>query len=196
MAMRRQGGQIAGMTLTQYAAHRGMTLSGVQKARDHGRIVLHPDGSVDVAASDALIVQATDPSQQRKGHGGGEQKPVPPAAVEAVTETLREQGLPVPQVGGGMTFLQARTANEVLKAQERRMKLLKLKGDVVDRAKAESLVFGLARQERDAWISWPARVAAMMAAEFGADTHAMQVALDRHVREHLAAMSAVSLRVG
>jgi hypothetical protein len=44
-------------------------------------------------------------------------KPVPEAAVGAVRDTLRESGEPVS--AGGMTFMQARTANEVLKAQER-----------------------------------------------------------------------------
>ena len=42
------------------------------------------------------------------------------------------------------------TANEVLKAQERKMRLQKLKGELVDRARAIALVFRLARQERDA----------------------------------------------
>lgn len=51
-------------------------------------------------------------------------RPVP-AAAGAVSETLREQGLPPPATAGGMTYLQARTANEVLKAQERKMRLAK-----------------------------------------------------------------------
>ena len=37
------------------------------------------------------------------------------AAVEAVRETLRESGEPAP-AAGNMTFVQARTANEVIKA--------------------------------------------------------------------------------
>ena len=93
-----------------------------------------------------------------------------------------EQGLPA---AGGMTFLQARTANEVLKAQERRLRLQQLKGELVDRARAVSLVFRLARDERDAWSGWPARIAAVLAAELGCDTHHLQTVLDRHVREHL-----------
>jgi hypothetical protein len=59
-----------------------------------------------------------------------------------------------------MTFMQARTANEVLKAQERRLRLQQMKGELVDRAKAVAQVFRLAREERDAWVNWPARVAA------------------------------------
>ena len=76
-------------------------------------------------------------------------------------ETLREHGEPV--TAGAMTFMQARTANEVLKAQERRLRLQQIKGELVDRAKAVAQVFRLARDERDAWVNWPARVAAMMA---------------------------------
>ena len=48
-------------------------------------------------------------------------KPVPEAALGAVRDTLREHGEPI--AAGAMTFMQARTANEVLKAQERRVRL-------------------------------------------------------------------------
>ena len=44
---------------------------------------------------------------------------------------------------GGMTFMQARTANEVLKAQERRVRLQRMKGELVDRAKASRRCSGL-----------------------------------------------------
>ena len=67
--------------------------------------------------------------------------------------------------------MQARTANEVLKAQERGSGCSSMKGELVDRAKAVAQVFRLARDERDAWVNWPARVAAMMAAELEVDQH-------------------------
>ena len=51
-------------------------------------------------------------------------------------------------------------ANEVLKAQTARVRLQKMKGEVVDRARATAMVFDLARRERDAWLNWPPRVAA------------------------------------
>ena len=108
----------AGMSEREYAAHAGISRGAVQKARASGRLVLHADGSIDAAASDARRAQATDPSMQRGRHEPS-LRPVPEAAVGAVSETLREQGLPAPAVAGGMTYLQARTANEVLKAQER-----------------------------------------------------------------------------
>jgi hypothetical protein len=172
-----------GMSERAYAAHAGISRGAVQKARASGRLVLHADGSIDVEASDARRAQATDPAKQRNHKPP--MRPVPDTAVGAVSETLREQGLSTPTTAGGMTYLQARTANEVLKAQERKMRLAKLKGELVDRARAVSLVFRLARMERDAWAGWPARVAAMMAADLGIGAHDLQTVLEGHVRQHL-----------
>ncbi|WP_132953034.1 hypothetical protein [Rhodovulum bhavnagarense] len=173
-----------GMSERQYAAHVGLSRGAIQKAKTAGRLVLHEDGSIDAAASDKRRLETTDPSKTRKAPAP-KLKPVPEAAVAAVGDTLREQGLSAPAVGGGTTFLQAKTANEVLKAQERRIRLQKLKGELVDRARAETLMFWLARDERDAWVTWPARVAALMAAELGTETAAMQKVLEAHVRAHL-----------
>ena len=64
-----------------------------------------------------------------------------------------------------------------------------LKGELVDRARATALVFRLAREERDAWVNWPARVAALMAAELGLEAHPMQKTLETHVRAHLAELA-------
>jgi hypothetical protein len=179
-----------GMSERAYAAHAGVSRGAVQKARASGRLVLLPDGSIDAEASDARRAQATDPSMQR-GRQQPALRPVPDAAVGAVAEILRDQGLPAPAAAGGMTYLQARTANEVLKAQERKMRLQTLKGELVDRARATALVFRLARQERDAWAGWPARVAALMAADLGVGAHVMQTLLETHVRQHLGELAEV-----
>ncbi len=185
-----------GMSERQYAAHVGLSRGAIQKAKAAGRLVLHEDGSINAAASDRLRAEATDPSKTRKAPAP-KLKPVPEAAVSAVGDTLREQGMAAPISGGGTTFLQAKTAHEVLKAQERRIRLAKLKGELVDRDRATALVFRLAREERDAWVNWPARVAALMAAELTVscseavghevtiETAAMQKVLEAHVRAHL-----------
>ena len=178
-----------GMSEREYARHAGVSRGCVQKARSSSRLVLHADGSINAAASDALRVQATDPSKQRGRHATFT-KSVPQEAVGAVADTLRDQGMPA-STAGGLTFLQARTANEVMKAQLRRIELAKKKGELVDRARTTALVFRLARQERDTWIGWPSRVAALMATELGVSTHAMQTVLEKHVREHLVSLSEI-----
>jgi hypothetical protein len=163
------------------ARHIGVSETAVRRAEKAGRIRREPDGAWDLARVKALWASNTDRAQQRRQHGA--MKPVPEAALGAVRDTLRESGEPVS--AGGMTFMQARTANEVLKAQERRVRLQRMKGELVDRAKAVAQVFRLARDERDAWINWPARVAAVMAAELEVDQHRLHNVLERQVREHL-----------
>ena len=192
-----------GMSERQYAARVGLSRGAIQKAKAAGRLVLHEDGSIDAAASDRLRAEATDPSKTRKPPAP-KLKPVPEAAVAAVGDTLREQGLSAPAVGGGTTFLQAKTANEVLKAQERRIRLQKLKGELVDRARAETLMFRLARDERDAWVTWPARVAALMASELTAalgdacevEAALMQKVLEAHVRAQLDSLAEIRPGLG
>ncbi|SFC90596.1 hypothetical protein [Tropicimonas isoalkanivorans] len=192
-----------GMSERQYAAHVGLSRGAIQKAKAADRLVLHEDGSIDAAASDRLRAEATDPSKTRKAPAP-KLKPVPEAAVAAVGDTLREQGLSAPAVGGGTTFLQAKTANEVLKAQERRIRLSRLKGELVDRARAETLMFRLARDERDAWVTWPARVAALMASELTAalvdayevEAALMQKVLEAHVRAQLDSLAEIRPGLG
>jgi hypothetical protein len=187
-----------GMSEREYAARAGLSRGAIQKAKTAGRLVLHADGSIDPEASDARRATATDPSKQRGAPApapAAKLKPVPNAALSAVGDTLRENGLPPPATGGA-TFLQAKTANEVLKSQERRLKLQKLKGELVDRARAEALVFRLARQERDAWVNWPARAAALIAAELGLEPATMQKVLEAHVRAHLDELAAVGFDLG
>ena len=187
-----------GMSERQYAAHVGLSRGAIQKAKETGRLVLHADGSINAAASDARRAETTDPSKTRKPPAP-KLKPVPEAAVAAVGETLREEGLAAPAGSGGMTFLQAKTANEVLKAHERRIRLQKLKGELVDRARAETLMFRLAREERDAWVTWPGRVAALMASENAAaldgeveiGAAVMQKVLETHVRAQLDSLAEV-----
>ena len=159
----------------------------MRRAEKAGRIRREPDGAWDLARVKSLWARNTDRAQQRRQHGA--LKPVPEAEVGAVRETLREHGEPVS--AGGMTFMQARTANEVLKAQERRLRLQQMKGELVDRAKAVAQVFRLARDERDAWVNWPARVAAMIAAELEVDQHRLHTVLERHVRDHLSELAEV-----
>jgi hypothetical protein len=157
----------------ELARQLGVSETAVRRAEKAGRIRREPDGAWDLAKVKVAWVRNTDRSQQRRQHGA--MKPVPKAALGAVRDTLRENGESVS--AGGMTFIQARTANEVLKAQERRVRLQRMKGELVDRAKAVAQVFRLARNERDAWVNWPARVAAMIAAELEVDPHQLHAVL-------------------
>ena len=106
---------------------------------------------------------------------------------------------------GAVSFVQARTAHEIAKAHLARLRLQRLRGELIDRARATALVFRLAREERDVWVNWPARVAALMAADLSAalsgsddvtvGTGAMQQILESHVRAHLAEIAEPEFRL-
>lgn len=198
-----------GVSRRKYAEMRGVSHTAVSKAIASGRITTEADGTIDPAKADAQWDRQTDPSKQRGPNAqrlatqtaagtarAAATKPVPKAAIEAVNATLGETGAdPSPGSGGEVSFLRARMANEVLKAQTARVRLEKMKGELVDRSKATTTVFDLARRERDAWLNWPPRVAANMAAELGIEAHALEQVLDRYLRAHLAEMAEVNIEL-
>jgi hypothetical protein len=175
-----------GLSIRAYARQRGVSHVAVLRAVKQGRVVLEADGTIDPAKADASWERSSDPARHKTP--AEKLRPVPEAAVGSVRETLKEQGLPL---NGNLTFVQARTAHEIAKAHLARLRLQERRGELVDRASAAALVFRLAREERDAWINWPARVAALMAAEVGVEAHPMQKALETHVRAQLSELADV-----
>ena len=113
---------------------------------------------------------------------------MPDAALDSVQDILTEEGLPA---DGDVTYVQARTAHEIAKAHLARLRLQRLKGELVDSARATALVFRLAREERDSWLNWPARVSALIAADLGVEAHAVQKVMETHVRGHLAELAEI-----
>ena len=196
-----------GVSRRRYASMRGVSDMAVRKAIASGRISVEADGTIDPAKADAQWDGQTDPAKQRGVHAqslgartasgtarAAATKPVPKAAIDAANATLGDTAAdPTAGSGGEVSFLRARMANEVLKAQTARVRLEKMKGELVDRARATNSVFDLARRERDAWLNWPPRVAANMAAELGIEAHALEQVLDRYLRAHLADMAEVKI---
>jgi hypothetical protein len=187
-----------GLSIRAYARQRksagltGGTDAAVRKAIKTGRITPEPDGTVDPAKADRQWARQTDPSMQRgeAARAKPPSQPVPKAALDSVRETLVDAGqAPDLEPGEATTIVDARLAREILTAQLLRVRLHREKGELVDRDRTVTAVFDLARRERDAWLNWPPRVAANMAAELGVDAHAMEQVLDRHLRDHLAQMA-------
>jgi len=176
-----------GMSEREYSAHSGLSRGAIQKARKASRLVVYSDGSINAAASDARRAEMTDPDQQRRSTGG-------------------DSGFSGP--ADSSSYLKARTALTVYQAQERQLAIQKKKGLLIDRARAEALVFRLARQERDTWVTWPNRVAALMAAKMAMevekqtgkpvliDAAIMQRVLEAYVREQLTALADLRVSLG
>jgi hypothetical protein len=176
-----------GMSEREYAAHSGLSRGAIQKARKASRLVVYSDGSINAAASDVRRADMTDPDQQHRSTGG-------------------DSGFSGP--ADSSSYLKARTALTVYQAQDKQLGIQKKKGALVDRARAEALVFRLARQERDTWVTWPSRVAALMAAEVAAEVEKqtgttviieaaiLQRVLEAHVRQHLDDLADLRVSLG
>ena len=183
-----------GLSIRAYARHRGVSDTAIRKAIKAGRITPEADGTIDPQRADAQWSQNT--------------LDVAPGTKAGTASTSQADELPMPQApraaraptapsgpNGGTTLLQARTANEIVKAQANKVRLARLKGELVDRQQAIAHVFALARAERDAWINWPPRIAPQLAARLAVDPHAMHVALDAVVREHLQELAEIQPRL-
>lgn len=173
-----------GISIRAYARHRGVTDTAVHKAIRTGRIAPEADGTIDPDKADREWARNSEAPK-----AGTRAKAVKAAVPESATDA--PAGLPA----GGASLLQARTVNEVVKAQTNKVRLARLKGELVDRPQAIAHVFKLARSERDAWLNWPARISAQMAAKLCIEPHAMHVALEAAVREHLQELGELRPRV-
>lgn len=176
-----------GISIRAYGRHRGVSDAAVRKAIAAGRITPEPDGTIDIAEADRQWAENTE--APRTGTRARAVKVPAPAEDSAVAEV----STPLPS--GGTSLLQARTVNEVVKAQTNRVRLARLKGELVDRSQAMAHVFKLARTERDAWLNWPARVSAQLAAKLEVDAHTMHISLETAVREHLQELGEMRTRI-
>lgn len=184
-----------GLSIRAYARHRGVSDTAVHKAIREGRITREADGSIEVARADREWARNSGEPVSRETA-----KPVAKPTVKPRTEATpaREasaEPIAPPLTTGGTTLLQARTVHEALKVQLRKVELAEKKEELVDRARAVAHVFKLAREERDAWLNWPNRVAPQLAVHLEVDEHTLHVALDAAVREQMDELGAIHPKV-
>ena len=185
-----------GMSIRAYARRRGVSHTAVQKAIHAGRISVEADGGIDPVKADAAWAANTTPIHGRQPQTYKQEPPQPQeTAVRNTRNIPHETNIPI-SAATPEQYIKAKTSNEIVRAQTNSIRLQKLKGELIDRAKAIAQVFRFARQERDAWLNWPARISSVMAAEIGVDPNTLHTALEKHVRNHLSEMSdiKVSLR--
>lgn len=187
----------------------GGTDMAVRKAIQAGRISKLPDGTIDPAVADEEWAGRTDHAKVRSDQAyaqgveraretisADERRPVPEAARRAVHEATSQPLESELGGGGAVTYAKARAANEAIKAQQNKLRLDRMRGELVNRRAAVAHVFELARKERDSWLQLPARKAALMAAELDVDAHAMEQVLDRYIRDHLAELAEIKVEIG
>lgn len=125
-----------------------------------------PNGRVNVERGKAWIAENVDPNRRRASLDG----------------TM----LPL----AGQT---AKSKRDIAEAEIARLKAEKMGNQLIDRATTLRTVETRARAERDAWIGWVNRAAPEIAAAAGGDLATIVGALDRLVRDQLAALADMPL---
>lgn len=176
----------------EYARMIGVSHVAVGKMVKGGVIPL-VDGKIDPDVADRARRDNCDPSRVK---GRTAAKTGRKSSKKKAPETRPTPEPPLPEgTDDEATLAAARLRGENLKNRKRQLEIDEAEKRLVDRARTVQTVFALARELREYWQTWPARVAPDMAAELGVSPKDCQRVLDRLVREHLADMADGKLRI-
>lgn len=172
-----------GLSISAYARHRGCDRKAVRKAIDTGRISTLPDGTIDAVKADADWLANTRPrgGTNPAAKASSATSKVPSANVG--TAPGRKQS---PEIQAGAAI---RRKIDGTKLELAEIELAERKGLLINKARVQAQIFEMARTARDGWVNWPARVAALMAAELGVDQRQMLLVLEKYVDQQLTAVA-------
>lgn len=188
-----------GMRVTQRGLARALDIDvgHINRLVKKGVLVIGTDKMLDVEESRAAIAASRSISHAYLDDVNARQRTTRPPRARATP------GVPPPEAahpdepqdgpidtGGGAdvrrNYNRARSVRESFSASLLQLEYKRKSGMLVDREVAERILFEAGRSLRDAWMSFPARVAPLLAAELGlSDSDALQVALHRHVVEQV-----------
>ncbi|KFN42327.1 hypothetical protein [Arenimonas oryziterrae] len=157
------------MTTAEYAAHRGVSDSYVRRMRRDRRLVEREDKLIDVAASDALLDETSDPTR------GGDRS----APTEAPAETAAPTAAGAAPEVDPFSLREAMRRERLARARMAELELGETAKQLVRVDQVDRDVFTLARQALERLRSIPSRLRSQLAAE--TDPRACEALLDAEV---------------
>ena len=143
--------------------------AGVKKSRQApqvGRATAGAAGAARIGRSSAdRQGQPKAAGQPAAGDGGQDAPEVAPAGAAALKEAV--------------------TRKEEFAGRLRELEFRKKAGELIERSAAEQAMFDEARAVRDAWMNWPARVSALIAADLGVEADVVASVLQTYVHQQL-----------
>lgn len=195
------------LTQAEFARRRNVSRKAVTGWKAKGLLVIADDGRVDVEATEWNLDQR--PPKYRGGvthrpirasgnMPAGNSGPKPSRPTAPTAKPARPAAAPVSDDADGdgidgldleapdLPLAQAVRRKENFLGLQRKQQFEKDGRSLVDRAAALKLFFDAARDNRDAWLAWPARIAVTMADELKVDARILTTVLTAHVQQHLA----------
>jgi chromosomal replication initiation ATPase DnaA len=184
------------LSVSAYAATHGASKQAAAKWKARGLLVLS-GALVDVAASDAKMKTAAMGRFKIAKPGAAKHQPKV-RAVDAplVDPVVAGAGEEVDEAALGQfaeQLLQGQFASIAIATQVKE-NALALKhlvaariaaGAVVEIEVAETVLFEMARQQRDAWMNWPSQIAPLLATDLDLEADRVLEALTQYVQQHL-----------
>ncbi|MBB5408590.1 hypothetical protein HDG34_002527 [Paraburkholderia sp. HC6.4b] len=156
-----------GISIREFARREHVSDTLVHQALKQGRLAKRADGLMDPA-----LLGTRWRASERRGE----------AANGPAKDTLQPGG-----TAKGLAYGEALRIKENWTALLRRLEYEQKSGALVELAVARGVVFELCREQRDAWLAWPAKVAPFIAMAFGIDDiDRLTNTLAAHVHQQLA----------
>ncbi|MEO5333838.1 MAG: hypothetical protein H7839_17635 [Magnetococcus sp. YQC-5] len=188
------------MGVREYARHRGVSHSAVEKAIKSGRIKKEADGTIDPSGADAAWERNTSPAQQRKPAPAPipvksapvsdkpaptpTNPPVPPVRQPPQRPAEPEAG---PSTAGMPNYQMSRAVRETYNAKLTRLEYEEKTGKLLNAEDVAKEAFALARRVRDRLLNIPSRMASVLASE--TDSKAIELLLSQELRIALEELS-------
>ena len=175
------------VTQAEYARRRGISKQSVNERTRHqgGPIPTYgPRRLIDVGEADRLW----EATMAANGHANASTRAAR-AALEAGDD---EPGA----LASALELARARAGVMTAEAELRRLRLEERRGQLLDRHATLAKFFTVTRTLRDAWLAWPSRIGAELAADLGVEPARLMIALERYVRRQLTESADAALDLG
>lgn len=200
-----------GISLVELSKRLGKNRGTISRAAKEGRIPRLSDGTFDFDEVVSYLRKTEDPARYGSllseidkpdddGVAGDELQPdtittkeQARAAISLVQSVLAEEGR---KVDGAITFDDARTANEILKARKTLREIEQTEGRLLPRDEVIKHVAGAFNNYRNELRQLPARFGAQIAADAECDVTKLDAALTKVINDYLDRLAAPVVRAG
>lgn len=184
------------MNQSDFARLHGVSRKTVTMWKGRGWLIMSGD-DIDVVASNAQLEKyrktvirpdkEETPATAKKKSGA---KPSAAKEAEADDGTSLESIARdfILQNGAELSLDEARRVKENYLAALTKLEFQQKDGQLIEMTVAEEVLFNAFRQQRDAWLNWPSRVAPLMAADLDVPADRMTEVLIEHVHKHISVL--------
>jgi hypothetical protein len=180
---------VTGIGIREFARRDGCDDKLVRRAIQAGRLIALADGTLD-----PMLVSTGWRKTNRQNTMTADAPVRAPSATRSQPSELIAAPHEDSDLDGFVNRLLAGQFATLVEAERVKENALALKhvlaaqreaGALIEIESAESVVFDVFRASRDAWLNWPARVGALIAADLGLEADKLTEVLTAHVHQHL-----------